>query len=191
MGIDFADSIDDGYRLTYGGYDYLALKAFSKRGSVFSVGQQIGVGKESDIYLVADEQGQQCVLKIQRLGRISFRSIKNKRDYLQKRKSASWMYMSRLAAIKEYAFMKALHDHGFPVPRPIDHSRHCVVMELIKGFPLNSINDVDEPGRLYSKLMDLIVRLAGCGLIHGDFNEFNIMLTHEGSFRGGMASFCS
>ena len=41
-----------------------------------------------------------------RLGRISFRAIKAKRDYLGKRKSASWMYMSRLAAEKEYAFMK-------------------------------------------------------------------------------------
>lgn len=39
--------IDDGYRLTYGGYDYLALKTFAKRGSVYSVGNQIGVGKES------------------------------------------------------------------------------------------------------------------------------------------------
>lgn len=38
---------DDGYRLTYGGYDYLALKTFAKRGSVYSVGNQIGVGKES------------------------------------------------------------------------------------------------------------------------------------------------
>jgi hypothetical protein len=52
-----------------------------------------------DIVLVADEEGNQRVLKIQRLGRISFRTIKNKRDYLQKRKSASWMYMSRLAAM--------------------------------------------------------------------------------------------
>lgn len=41
-----------------------------------------------------------------RLGRISFRAIKEKRDYLGKRKSASWMYMSRLAAQKEWAFMK-------------------------------------------------------------------------------------
>lgn len=39
--------IDDGYRLTYGGYDYLALKTLSKRDSVLSVGNQIGVGKES------------------------------------------------------------------------------------------------------------------------------------------------
>lgn len=41
-----------------------------------------------------------------RLGRVSFRTIKSKRDYLRKGQSASWMYMSRLAAIKEFAFMK-------------------------------------------------------------------------------------
>lgn len=40
------------------------------------------------------------------LGRISFRAVKEKRDYLGKRKSASWMYMSRLAAQKEWEFMK-------------------------------------------------------------------------------------
>lgn len=36
-----------GYRLTFLGYDYLALKALASRESVFSVGNQIGVGKES------------------------------------------------------------------------------------------------------------------------------------------------
>lgn len=38
---------DDGYRLTYGGYDYLAMRTLSKRGTMHSVGNQIGVGKES------------------------------------------------------------------------------------------------------------------------------------------------
>lgn len=85
---------------------------------------------------MADEEGNQHVLKLQRLGRVSFRTIKSKRDYLQKRKSASWMYMSRLAAMKEFAFMKVLHENGFPVPEPIDISRHCVVMELIDAYPL-------------------------------------------------------
>ena len=42
----------DGYKLTYAGYDYLALRAMVKRGTIASVGQQIGVGKESDIYIV-------------------------------------------------------------------------------------------------------------------------------------------
>lgn len=28
--------------------------------------------------------------------------------------------------------------------------------------------------------MNLIVRLGNCGVIHGDFNEFNLMLTDDG-----------
>jgi len=36
-----------GYRLTFAGYDYLALKAFANRDVLHSVGNQIGVGKES------------------------------------------------------------------------------------------------------------------------------------------------
>ncbi|KAG8712577.1 hypothetical protein FRC08_014350 [Ceratobasidium sp. 394] len=169
----------DGYRLTYGGYDYLALRAFSKRDTVHSVGNQIGVGKESDIYVVADPEGNQMVLKLHRLGRVSFRAIKEKRDYMGKRKSASWMYMSRLAAKKEWEFMKVLHEHGFPVPRPIDQARHCILMELIDAFPLRQISSHPNPGSLYSTLMDVIVRFAKAGLIHGDFNEFNILIRRE------------
>ncbi|GAA5874912.1 hypothetical protein JCM1840_007148 [Sporobolomyces johnsonii] len=166
----------EGYRLTYGGYDFLACRTFAKRDTIYSVGNQIGTGKESDIYVVADDDENQMVMKIHRLGRMSFRAIKSKRDYLRKGQSASWMYMSRLAAIKEFAFMKVLHEHGFPVPRPIDQSRHCLIMELIDAFPLRQISAVPSPGALYSALMDMIVRLARSGLIHGDFNEFNLLI---------------
>ncbi|OAX42389.1 RIO1-domain-containing protein [Rhizopogon vinicolor AM-OR11-026] len=163
----------DGYRLTYGGYDYLAMRALSKRDSMYSVGNQIGVGKE------ADAEGNEMVLKLHRLGRISFRAIKEKRDYMGKRKSASWMYMSRLAAQKEWAFMKILHEHDFPVPRPIDQARHCILMEAIDAYPLRQIADVPSPGKLYSTLMDIIVRFARAGLIHGDYNEFNILIQRD------------
>lgn len=169
----------DGYRLTYGGYDYLAMRALSKRDSMYSVGNQIGVGKESDIYIVANAEGKEMVLKLHRLGRISFRAIKEKRDYLGKRKSASWMYMSRLAAQKEWAFMKILHEHGFPVPTPVDQARHTILMEFIDAYPLRQVDEIESPGKLYSSLMDLIVRFARAGLIHGDFNEFNILIKRE------------
>ncbi|KAK1232679.1 Serine/threonine-protein kinase rio2 [Marasmius sp. AFHP31] len=169
----------DGYRLTYGGYDYLAMRAMSKRDTMSSVGNQIGVGKESDIYIVANAEGKEMVLKLHRLGRMSFRTIKQNRDYLGKRKSASWMYMSRLAAQKEWAFMKVLYEHDFPVPKPIDQARHCILMEFIDAYPLRQIDDVPSPGKLYSTLMDLIVRFARSGLIHGDFNEFNILIRRK------------
>jgi RIO kinase 2 len=122
--------------LTYGGYDYLALRTLAKREGLASIGNQIGVGKESDVYVAADASGAQNALKIHRLGRTSFRSVKSNRDYLVKRKHASWLYLSRLSAAKEFAFMEALHAAGFPVPRPIDHNRHCIVMELLDAYPL-------------------------------------------------------
>ena len=267
--------LDDGVRLTYGGYDFLALKAFSSRESVLSIGQQIGVGKESDIYLVHgtrhheivreaspsgsdfssseasdDEEFEatidspaefhERVLKIQRLGRTSFRTVKTNRDYHQHRKSCSWLYLSRLAAGLEFRFMRALKEAGLPVPKPLDWNRHCVVMEWIRGTLLdnvrleNSVNNtedaedgeesvdeelqavegkpkrvstvfnlclVDELSKfeienrvvewikeadvpvLYARLMELIGELASLGLIHGDFNEFNLMLTRDSSLR--------
>jgi RIO kinase 2 len=169
----------DGYRLTYGGLDYLALHAHQKSDTIYSVGNQIGVGKESDIYVVANTKGEQLVLKIHRLGRISFRTVKNNRDYLRKRSSASWMYMSRLAAVKEFTFMKALSEAGVPVPEAIAQNRHQIVMSLIDGFPLRQVSSVPDPAGLYAELMELILRLARLGLVHGDFNEFNILIKEE------------
>uniref|UniRef100_A0A0N5AMP0 Serine/threonine-protein kinase RIO2 n=1 Tax=Syphacia muris TaxID=451379 RepID=A0A0N5AMP0_9BILA len=169
----------DGYRLTTTGYDFLALKALCSRGAVGSVGNQIGVGKESDVFVGGDPELNDLVLKFHRLGRTSFRKLKEKRDYHQRRKNCSWLYLSRLAASKEYAFLKALYSHKFPVPRPIDVSRHTVVMELIDGLTLCHVHSVDDVGALYDKLMNIIVRLGRYGLIHGDFNEFNIVLNSE------------
>ncbi|UKZ73795.1 hypothetical protein TrVFT333_001447 [Trichoderma virens FT-333] len=166
----------DGYRLTYGGLDYLALHTHASRKVVYSVGNRIGVGKESDIMVVADHSGKQCVLKIHRLGRISFRTVKSNRDYLKNRNAQSWMYLSRLAAMKEYAFMNALHEEGFPVPVPLAQSRHTIVMSLIDAFPLRQISEVPDPASLYADLISLILRLASHGLIHGDYNEFNILV---------------
>lgn len=174
-----AFALDDGYRLTYGGLDYLSLNTHLKRQTLYSTGNQIGVGKESDIFVVASSSGTQHVLKIHRLGRISFRTIKNNRDYLRHRSSASWMYMSRLAALKEFAFMKALRENGFRVPEPIANSRHTIVMELIDAFPLRQISKVPDPAGLYTELIEMILRLAEYGLIHGDFNEFNILIKED------------
>ncbi|KAL8682250.1 MAG: hypothetical protein Q9186_001709 [Xanthomendoza sp. 1 TL-2023] len=202
----------DGYRLTYGGLDYLALHTHFQRKTLHSTGQCIGTGKESDIHIVLappppsspiitippqtpsssssqskpptnhnhnhNHNHQHCILKIHRLGRISFRTIKTNRDYLRHRTAASWMHMSRLSAQKEFAFMTALHATGFPVPVPLAWNRHTVIMSLIEGTPLYQIRhlEAEEARGLYAELMGMIVRLAGVGLIHGDFNEFNIII---------------
>ncbi|KAJ4942021.1 hypothetical protein JOQ06_011891 [Pogonophryne albipinna] len=165
-----------GYRLNNGGYDYLALKTLCAREVLISVGNQMGVGKESDIYIVASPNDEQYALKLHRLGRTSFRNLKNKRDYHQHRKNVSWLYLSRLSAMKEYAYMKVLYERGFPVPKPVDYNRHAIVMEFINGYPLCQVHKLEDPSHLYNEFMELIVKLANHGLIHGDFNEFNLML---------------
>lgn len=166
----------DGYRLTNTGYDYLALKSLTLRESVASFGNQIGVGKESNIYTVADNDHNPLCLKLHRLGRTCFRNVKEKRDYHGRRHKASWLYLSRISATREFAYMTALYSRGFPVPRPVDFNRHCVIMELVEGYTMTQVNEVEDVEQLYDDLMNLIVRLGNCGVIHGDFNEFNIMI---------------
>jgi len=175
----------DGYRLTNSGYDYLALKALVTRGVIASFGNQIGCGKESNIYTVLrpgeeGEHGEPACLKLHRLGRTCFRKVREKRDYHRNRRM-NWLYLSRISATKEFAYMKALKDRGFPVPAPLDFNRHCIVMELVSGYPLQNISEVEDPAELYNKLMELLLKFASHGVIHGDFNEFNIMIDDDGN----------
>ena len=75
--------------------------------------------------------------------------------------------------------MTALKDNGFRVPAPVAQSKHTVLMELIDAFPLRQIQEVPDPAGLYAELIDIVLRLATFGLIHGDFNEFNILIREE------------
>ncbi|KJP85883.1 Atypical/RIO/RIO2 protein kinase [Plasmodium fragile] len=168
----------DGYKLTYLGYDFLALRAFINRGTLKSVGNQIGVGKESDIYICKDTSGNLLCLKIHRLGRISFRTIKNNRDYYGKKKFRNWLYLSKIAATKEYAYLKALHEHNFPVPKPYDLNRHMILMSYVNGYPLSHVK-ISNPFKIIDVLINTIIKFAKANIIHGDFNEFNILIDDD------------
>ena len=54
-------------------------------------------------------------------------------------------------------------------------------MFKVHGHPLQQITEVDDPEDLYDKLMNLMLKFANHGVIHGDFNEFNIMISDDGS----------
>ena len=173
----------DAYRLTPLGYDYLAIKAFVNRGAIDGVGRRIGVGKESDVYEVVTEEGETLALKLHRLGRTSFRAVKSKRDYIKKTTThTSWLYLSRLAALKEHAFMKALGDNGFPVPVAVDVNRHAVLMSIVDGSPLTQVGPSrlkDGVANVYRQCVDQLENMARHGLVHCDYNEFNIMVDTE------------
>lgn len=41
------------------------------------------------------------------------------------------------------------------------------------------MHDLKDPATSCDALLDLAVRLARCGLIHGDLNEFNVMVDKQ------------
>lgn len=50
-------------------------------------------------------------------------------------------------------------------------------LEFLFRTQVHELRNMEE---VYDELMNLIVRLGNAGVIHGDFNEFNLMLTDEG-----------
>lgn len=49
------------------------------------------------------------------LGRTCFRQLKNKRDYLKHRQGYNWLYLARLAALKEFAFIKVFSYDSYSI----------------------------------------------------------------------------
>jgi RIO kinase 2 len=94
------------------------------------------------------------VIKFARLGRTSFRTVKDNRDYVKDRTCFSWLYLSRIASLKEFAFMKALHGKGFPTPTPIDSSRHAIVMSYCHAYPMAQIKEMSNPKKVYEELLN-------------------------------------
>ncbi len=160
------------------------------------------MGKESDVYIAASPEGKQLVLKFHRLGRTSFRDVKKKRDYFainsmkagktgkhgtivqSKDQPNSWLFLSKISALKEFTFMKALNDVGYPTPTPIAQNRHLVAMGLIRGIPLYQLhrNKVtpDQAESIFQQAMDICKQLARNGLVHCDLNEFNLLVDLSG-----------
>lgn len=75
--------------------------------------------------------------------------------------------------------MTALYKRGFPTPKPFDGNRHGIVMSLVKAYPMVNIHGLSNPEACYHKLIELIMQFAEHGLVHGDFNEFNLMINDE------------
>lgn len=190
----------DGYRLTNSGYDILALHTLKKKGLIAALGDRIGTGKESDVYVAASPEGRQVVLKFHRLGRTSFRDVKKKRDYFNynqnhsknmyrgsssnQNKAHSWLFLSKISALKEFAYMKALYQVDYPTPEPLGHDRHIVVMGLIRGMPLYQISNhrlsTAQASSIFQQASGLATRLLSHGLVHCDLNEFNLLVDLSG-----------
>ena len=168
----------EGYKLTFEGYDALALHTFAERGTIEGVGAPLGVGKESDVYEVSSYTP--FALKFHREGYTNFREVMREREYTADREHVSWMYTARKAAEREYAALETLYP-DVSVPRPVDQNRHAVVMEKLAGVELSMANLPDEQ---VVGVCNLVLQEIGeafeAGYVHADLSEYNVFVSSDG-----------
>ncbi len=174
----------EGFHIYFEGYDVLALNAFVKRKSISAIGDEVGVGKESVIYeaILPPElsigEPVPVVIKFHREGRTSFKQIKRVREHLGEREHFSWIYASRLAAQREYDIMTTLYPE-VSIPKPFDHNRHAIVMELAKGSLLSKTKLID-PEWYLDEILKQVKITYSLGIIHADLSEYNIFASEDG-----------
>jgi RIO kinase 2 len=169
-----------GYILNYNGYDLLALNALVRGNVIEALGMPIGMGKEADVFEALTPKDEKVAIKFHRLGRISFRRTRQKREFIGKKRQLSWLYQSRLAAEREYAALTAARDVGVPVPVPINQNRHTVVMGYIEGHQLSE-TVLDEPVVFFDEILGYVAKGYAAGFVHNDLSEFNILVNDDGS----------
>ena len=165
-----------GYQINFDSYDLLALSDFVRRDQVRSIGEEIGVGKES---IVREAQGDgPLTIKFHRQGRTSFKHVRRLRDHLTDKPKVPWLYAAALAAKREFRVMEKLHPL-VSIPRPVAISRHALAMEQIPGPLLNRIT-LEDPEEGLRLILVEVGRALSQGIIHADLSEFNIMIADSG-----------
>jgi len=167
-----------GYRLTFEGYDALALHTFAERDTVDGVGAPLGVGKESDVYEARSFEP--LALKYHREGYTNFREVQKEREYTAEKAHRSWLYTARKAAEREYEALETLYPDT-SVPKPVDQNRHAVVMAKVDGVELSRAEL--ESGQVVGVLDLVLAEMEGAhraGYVHADMSEYNVFVASGG-----------
>jgi len=168
----------DGFRLTFEGYDVLALHTFVERDTVEGMGAPLGVGKESDVYEVMSYKP--MALKFHREGYTDFREVNREREYTADHAHVSWMYTARKAAEREYDALETVYPQ-VSVPQPIDHNRHAVVMEKVDGVELARTGlEPEQVQPIMGLILEEVATAYDEGYVHADMSEYNVFVTQQG-----------
>ena len=165
-----------GYKLSPAGHDALAIHSLVDQGVLEAFGTPLGIGKEADIYDALAPDGTKLAVKFNRLGRTSFTRVQRLRPY---ERLHDWMFISRLAAGREFEALRALHPK-VSVPKPIALDRHVLVMGLIEGVELANVTTIDKPRQVLDDVLENLKLAHSLGIIHADLSEHNILIRPDG-----------
>ena len=170
------------YTLNSKAYDLLALHTLVQQNIISQLGPPIGKGKESDVYSCMDDDKNIYAAKFYRMGRTSFKSIKQLRDIIGNRGHLSWLYVNRLAAKKEYEALEEIYKLKLNTPKPIGYNRHIIIMSYLRGKELVYYKSIKKPLKIFNRIIKQYkVIYKKVNMIHGDLGEFNIVLDKKGN----------
>ncbi len=164
----------------------LAIDKLMHDGHFSTLDYPVAKGKEANVFCATTADGGKVAVKIYRIETSNFIRM---HEYLDGdprfAHTSSKRFETLIAwARKEYSNLKAFHEAGIAVPRPIAFLRNIVVMEFfgegsIAFSALDQIGSAD-PQHDYDFLIAQIKKIYQLGFVHSDFSPYNILVTDDG-----------
>ena len=163
-----------------------AITKLMKDGHFDTLDYPIAKGKEANVFCATTSEGKKVAVKIYRIETSNFIRMHEYIDGDPRFANVSKKRFETLIAWtrKEYSNLKAFHEAGIMVPRPLAFLRNIVVMEFfgegnIAFSTLDQLGSAD-PQHDYDFLLAQIKKMYQIGFVHSDFSPYNILVTDDG-----------
>ncbi|OED30606.1 serine protein kinase RIO [Methanosphaera sp. WGK6] len=165
------------------------LYKLAKQGYINSLNGVISTGKEANVFLGTDDDGNSVAVKIYRVVTLDFKKIK---EYIAgdprfKTYGNNTRKIITAWTQKEFKNLSRLHKLGLRVPEPYTALENVLVMEYLEhdendasaAPPLSKIK-LDNAEKIFEEIINFMdISYNQAKLVHGDLSRYNILLSYN------------
>lgn len=175
-----------------------SLQTLIEDGVIDEVLRPLKSGKEAAVYVVRAGDDVRCAKVYKDMAQRSFkqrvqyqegRKVRGSREARAIEKASKYGKKQQETAWKntEVDALYQLRDAGVRVPTPYGYFHGVLVMELVTdadGYSAPRLGEVEltpaQAREFHAVLVQQVVRMLCCGLIHGDLSEYNVLVGPDG-----------